>query len=279
MVFQDRKNKYKLMYDAVSASINCVGITDLQGEIIYVNDACIKTWGYNNEAEMIGRFLPEFWEGDGIFHTIKELQEKGVASGEDIGKKKDGTTFNISFSASILTNETGNPAFMFGSFFDITDHKKAEESLQKLTKELKQKTVSLEESNTALKVLLKHRDMDKKNLEEHILSNIQELIFPVLGKLKMKITDPNLNVYLEIIESNLNEISSPFAPCLSDKFSKLTPAETQIANFIKHGKTTKEIARVLNLSPNTIATQRQKIRKKLGLTNKKTNLQTTLTSS
>ena len=129
-------NMLRLMNDAVASSINAVGITDLEGKLIYVNDACVKTWGYESEDEMLGRFLPEFWDGDGVFHTIKELQEKGMASGEDTGLKKDGTVFHVQFSATVFTNEEDKPAYMFGSFFDITDRKKAVDALQKKQIEL-----------------------------------------------------------------------------------------------------------------------------------------------
>ena len=127
---KSEKKKLKIMKDAVASSINAIGITDLKGKMIYVNDACIKMWGYDHENEILGRSLSEFWEGDGIFNTIKELQEKGVASGDDIGKRKDGSLFNVQFSANIFKDEVGNPAYMFGSFFDITDRKRAEKVLQ-----------------------------------------------------------------------------------------------------------------------------------------------------
>ena len=115
--------------NAVESSINAIGITDLEGKLIYVNDSCVKMWGYNSKDEVLGRFLPEFWEGDGVLKTVKELREKGVASGEDIGKRKDGSLFFVRFTASIFTDEADNPSFMFGSFFDITERKQAEEEL------------------------------------------------------------------------------------------------------------------------------------------------------
>ena len=127
---KSEKKNLSIMQNAVASSINAIGITDLQGKMIYVNDACIKMWGYDHENEILGRSLSEFWEGDGIFNTIKELQEKGVASGDDIGKRKDGSLFNVQFSANIFKDEVGNPAYMFGSFFDITDRKRAEKVLQ-----------------------------------------------------------------------------------------------------------------------------------------------------
>ena len=127
---KSEKKNLSIMQNAVASSINAIGITDLQGKMIYVNDACIKMWGYDHENEILGRSLSEFWEGDGIFSTIKELQEKGVASGEDIGKRKDGSFVNVQFSANTFKDEVGNPAYMFGSFFDITDRKRAEKVLQ-----------------------------------------------------------------------------------------------------------------------------------------------------
>jgi len=116
--------------NAVESSINAIGITDLEGKLIYVNDSCVKMWGYNSKDEVLGRFLPEFWEGDGVLKTVKELREKGAASGEDIGKRKDGSLFFVQFTASIFTDEADNPSFMFGSFFDITERKQAEEELR-----------------------------------------------------------------------------------------------------------------------------------------------------
>ena len=56
----------------------------------------------------------------------------------------------------------------------------------------------------------------------------------------------------------------------------LFPAEIQVANLVKLGKRTKEIAEIMNLSPGTISIHRKNIRKKLELTHQKTNLQTML---
>lgn len=170
---------------------------------------------------------------------------------------------------------------------DITGRKKVEEELllhkdklellvNKRTAELLQKNLSLEESNIAMKVLMKQQEAVKKDLEKNILFNVDKLIAPSLEKLKKKITDKNLKVYLEIIESNLEQIIAPFAPALSGNLSRLTPAEIQIADLVRQGKTTNEIAGYLGLSPTTIATHRQNIRKKLALTNKKLNLRTVL---
>jgi DNA-binding NarL/FixJ family response regulator len=124
--------------------------------------------------------------------------------------------------------------------------------------------------------LLKKREGDKKELEEHIKSDIEQFIFPYLEKLKAKCSKDSDLAFLNIIQLNLDEITSSFTRNQNDLLTKLTPAQIQIANLIKQGHTTKEIAALLCLSPATVACHRQEIRKRLSLTNKKRNLQAIL---
>ena len=64
----------------------------------------------------------------------------------------------------------------------------------------------------------------------------------------------------------------------SSKLSKLSPAEIQVANFVKMGKITREIADLLNLSTKTIDCHRDSIRRKMGINNRKINLRSYLAS-
>ncbi len=115
---------------AIASSINAIGITDLEGKMIYVNDSLVKMWGYDSKDDILGRLLPEFWEGEGVLKTIKALREQGGRVGEDVGKRKDGSLFDVEFSANMIKDEAGNPLSMFGSFLDITERKQAEESVR-----------------------------------------------------------------------------------------------------------------------------------------------------
>lgn len=130
-VLRKAEKDQRIFETAIESSINAIGITDKEGKLIYINESCVKMWNYNSKEEMLGRFLPEFWEGNGIFKTVKKLKEKGIAEGEDIGKRKDGSLFYVQFLASMIKDNEGKPSFMFGSFFDITERKYAEESLKR----------------------------------------------------------------------------------------------------------------------------------------------------
>jgi PAS domain S-box-containing protein len=164
------------------------------------------------------------------------------------------------------------------SLLDITGRKRAEESLRASTEELKSKTHTLEEMNAALRVLLKQREDDKNELEERVLASVKELVMPHLEGLKTCLSGQKELTHVQILESNLKGIVSPFAQKLSLQFLRLTQKEIQVANLIKEGKTTKEIARFMNLSKFAIDTHRAHLRNKLGLTNKKANLRTYLSS-
>jgi len=164
------------------------------------------------------------------------------------------------------------------SFLDITDRKRDEETLRTMAEELKSKTHALEEMNAALRVLLKQREEDKTDLEKRILASVKELVIPHLRELKKSLSGQKDLTRLQILESNLQGIMSPFAQKLSLQFLNLTQKEIQVANLIKEGKTTKEIARFMDLSKFAIDTHRAHLRRKLGLTNKRVNLRTYLSS-
>ncbi len=83
---------------------------------------------------------------------------------------------------------------------------------------------------------------------------------------------------MEILELNLNDIVAPFLKGSDINFFGLTPTEIQVANLIKHGKTTKDISKLLNLATSTIDTHRKNLRKKMGITGKGVNLRASLIS-
>jgi GAF domain-containing protein/DNA-binding CsgD family transcriptional regulator len=161
---------------------------------------------------------------------------------------------------------------------EIAERKRAEAALKKRERELRIKSRHLEEMNSALKVLLKQRDADIAEVGENVLSNVRELVYPFLEKIKKSHLAPLQAEFLSIVESNLEGILSPFLKKLTSRYLNLTPKEVKIAHLIKEEKTTKEIAEIMNVSTKTIDFHRANIRQKLSLKSKKINLGSYLSS-
>jgi PAS domain S-box-containing protein len=155
---------------------------------------------------------------------------------------------------------------------------KLENMVAEQTKKLKRQKQHFEEANIALRVLFKQREEDKIELESRIMKAAKELIQPYIFKLKKRNMDERSKTYLNILESNVNSIFTPFSNRSSALYTMFTPSEIEVAELIKYGRSSKEIADLLNVSVKTVETHRAKIRKKAGLTNKKVNLRTYLLS-
>ena len=158
------------------------------------------------------------------------------------------------------------------------ERKMAEEALKKREQALELISRSLEEANTALKVLLQHREEDKAILEEQVLANVRKLVLPYLENLKHLNLNENQAAQVKIIEENIKKIVSPFLRNLTSNYLDLTPREIQVANLVKEGKTTKEMTEILNISATAVDFHRKNLRSKFGIKNKKTNLMAFLSS-
>jgi DNA-binding CsgD family transcriptional regulator len=161
---------------------------------------------------------------------------------------------------------------------NLVEHKRGEEILLKKERRLKQQTQSLEELNTALKVLLQYGDQEKKRQEESILANVQKLIFPYIEELENGMLSDKNRMLVRVIRSHMEDLIAPLAETLSSKYFGLTPTEIQIAALIREGKTSKEIATLQKVSLKTIEFHRSNIRRRLGLLKEKMNLRTYLDS-
>ena len=159
---------------------------------------------------------------------------------------------------------------------EVRRRKQKEKALKERGEELEVKADSIEHSNKALRILLKQRDEDRDGIEEKVVTNVRELVMPFLRNLKESELNPQQKINVEVVESNLHSIISPFSRTLSTKYLSLTPQEIQIAVLIKEGNGNREIADVMNLSRRTIESHREHMRRKMGLKHKRANLRSHL---
>lgn len=182
------------------------------------------------------------------------------------------------FYMRAIRMEGEGPIRIVVSHEEITELKLTEEALRQNKQALQEQKQSLEEANIALKVLLRQRDEDKLELENKVLTNIKELVFPYMDKLKKAPLRSRDMTVVDIIEKHLQDIISPLLQRLSNLNILLTPQEMQVASLVKDGKVSKEIADILNVSETTVHFHRKNLRNKLGLKQKSTNLRSYLMS-
>jgi PAS domain S-box-containing protein len=274
---QESEERYKT---AIENSNDGVLIVK-DGKCISVNRKLVEMLGYDTAEEIEGKHIAAIVHPDFVNQVIgirtgRQDEEYAPSTYEIRHVRKNGTFLDAEASATktVLKGEMVSLVYLR----DITNRKLAEEALRKREKELEIKSINLEEANTALKVLLRNREEDKKALKDTILGNVRELVFPYIEKLKNGHLNDNQTAYIGILETNLSDIISPFLQKMTSRYSLFTPTEIQVANLIKSGKTSKEIAELMNVSTGTIDTHRNSIRSKLDLNKKKINLRTFLLS-
>ena len=272
---QKSEGRYRQLVETMNEGL---GVADQDYKFTYVNEKFCEMLGYARD-EFIGRSLIEF-----VHEDFKELMKDQMARrqrGEETRfelawKTKDGDTVHTLASPRSLHDEKGRFTGSMGVLTNITDRIKAEEALREKDNKLERQAKNLIEMNTALKVLLEQREKEKIEIKENMLADIKKLVYPYIEKLENISLNEDAQTFVNIIKSNINDLISPFAETLSSKYFALTPSEIHIADLIKHGKTSKEIASILKVSPKAISFHRGNLRKKLGLLNKKINLRTFL---
>ena len=159
----------------------------------------------------------------------------------------------------------------------MIEKKNAEIAVKKTTDKLLEQKTELRKKNIALKEILSQLELEKKEMQDDILLNVKTLVLPALHIIKNKnLQDKKWSAYYQVIEQNLNDLTSSLVKNAGNKKIKLSPREIEIGNLIKNGVHNKEISEMLNISVLTVERHRYNIRKKLDLTKSKVNLQSFL---
>ena len=277
----------KRFHLALDAASNGVWDHNLLTGETYHGDHLLCTLGYEEENQNTGGFSFE-----ALLHpedrerviSQREAHIQGKTARYEVEyrlRNKAGTwQWILSRGQVIERDEQGNALRFIGTITDITQLKEIEAKLKRVQAELElrvqERTSELSEANTALTVLLKKREEDREVLAERVLANSVQLVEPFFDRLsECKLTEQQ-QVLVDILRTNIKELTAPFSCNFSTKLFRLTPVEIQIANLVKQGKQSKEIAEILRLAPGTVNVHRKNIRKKLQITHQKTNLQTML---
>jgi PAS domain S-box-containing protein len=129
------EEQIRLLTGAVMSTDDSVYITDMEGNIIFVNKAFCETYGYEEE-EIIGKHS-----------SILSGESPQIADGEDghqdsrevdlYHRRKDGGEFPVSLSISAIKDENGNEFAFVGVARDISERIFIEDKVRTLNLKLK----------------------------------------------------------------------------------------------------------------------------------------------
>ncbi len=271
---------------ALDASSNGVWDRDLVTGEVYFGENWWRTLGYRDKDDGAVQTFESLLHPDDRQRVLalREAHARGDTDRYEaefrLRNQTGGWQWILARGQAVTRDAHGRALRVIGTHTDITRLKQVEAELEQARADLEQRvrerTEELSQANVALTVLLKKREEDRVLLAEQVLANAAKLVDPFLDRLADSGLTPAQRVLVEILRANLAELTSPFAKGFSSKLIRLTPVEIQVANLVKQGKRTKEIAAIMHLSPGTISIHRKNIRKKLDLTRCKTNLQTML---
>ena len=295
------EEKYRSLFDNAGEGIYQSSVS---GRILNINPALARLFGYRSPEEMkrhIKNAYRQIYADPGMREkSLRMVEARGHAQFEFRFLRRDKSPGWGYTSMHAVRNAEGKTAYYEGFFLDITDRKEMEEKLReahalleqrvvertrkiarlnrnlaadiakrkKIERELKRRTVKLEELNITLRTLLDRREADRKALERQIMANIDDLILPGIERLKDTALTKEAGAIIQSLQENLQSLSSPFLSRIRAE-APLTFTELHVANFIKKGKTSKEIGALMKLSTATVNVHRNSIRKRLGLRGKK----------
>ncbi|MEF8824016.1 MAG: LuxR C-terminal-related transcriptional regulator [Desulfohalobiaceae bacterium] len=272
-------NQARVVLDALSAH---VAIVDHKGLILDTNRAW-REFAHNNELPL---------RSDTLHLNYLDVCDRAAANGDDKARevaegirsviRGEVTEFATDYACHTPEQKRwfylravripgSDPVRVVLTHENVTPLKQTEG-------ELRQKSEDLKEANTALKVLLRQYKQEKADLEQRVASNVQELVLPYIARLYEAEDELSRRELLRIVESQLRNITTSFLNHLSSLHTMLTPQETQVASLVREGRSSKEIADLLNIEPSTVAYHRRNLRAKLGITDSRTSLYAHLSS-
>ncbi len=169
------EEKLNLLAQAVKNTGDGISITDLNNNIIFVNDAFLKIFGYE-EKELIGENIGIVLTESNPVPLIEEIRIStlnGGWSGELMNKKKDGIEFPIFLSTSSVLNEKGQAYALVGVTRDISERKKAEKELEEYKNHLEEivevRTNKIDKINNLLKIEIEKLKIAEENIQDQLV--------------------------------------------------------------------------------------------------------------
>lgn len=147
---REAERRLRLLATTITSTRDCISITDLNDNILFVNDAFLQTYGYTGE-ELIGRHI-SLVRSQNVSPELAAQIGPGTRAGgwygEILNRRSDGTEFPVELWTSLVRNDEGEPVAMVGVVRDITERKRTDEQIKA---SLREKEVLLKEIHHRVK--------------------------------------------------------------------------------------------------------------------------------
>ena len=116
---------------AMASAISGILLVDLDGVVLYTNQAYLNMWAYQNAGKAIGQNLTEIAADKNLARTLlNTVRTKGECRCELHAPLRDGRTNDYILSASLVKDDNGVPIAILASTVDITERKRAENAMK-----------------------------------------------------------------------------------------------------------------------------------------------------
>ncbi len=135
------RRRLRLFSSALATAPDGIQITTLGGTIAYSNEAVRSIYGFSS-AELLGKHVNTM-NADPVFASrviLPAIQKDGRWEGELEVKHKDGHTFPIWLTTSVLRDRRGRPIGAIGVIRDISFRRRAEQELRDYARRLEDAT-------------------------------------------------------------------------------------------------------------------------------------------
>ena len=164
---------------------------------------------------------------------------------------------------------------------DITPQVRERQTLEHIvaqrTAQLVQEKQNIEEMNITLRNVLRNVEAERQRLYQEAGDKVRQLIFPTLARVEFEQVQNIRTAYADMLRKHIMRIL-PGTKHDEPLFLQFTIAEMKVCQLIEAGHSSKEIAAMLRISPQTVQTHRRNIRRKLGIRGRDAQLSAQLQS-
>lgn len=255
---REAEGRFRHLFDKV---FDAIVLLDENYHIIDVNEATCRLLGQPKEVLVtlpLERLVSQEKWPFLYMELIKSLKSRIDFLGETKLINVEGKS--ISAEVGITCLELKGTTLLLASIRDIGATRQARDALEK--------------KNATLTDVLTHLEEEKMKYRSEVALAIDQVIMPELQGLLNGHDTASMTHYNALKES-LEELAYSSGGMLL-RYGKLSPREIEICNMIRSGASSKIIAETLSISPQTVKKHRERIRRKLVISNKDINLSTYL---